>query len=128
MRYIFLINLETQQITFSVTQPKLLSTKVETREPDLVRTLKRGNMKEKWGLQLLHRVLDGRLELCVKKGKDSLFLIQFRKKTLKFLIFQPQFAQLAQNKQNRFRLPQVIYPVSFSSLFSTNFQILLCST
>ena len=49
-----------------------MSKKVETREPDIIRELRRGNMKEKWGLQLLHRIYSGRLELCVNKGKESL--------------------------------------------------------
>ena len=32
--------------------------------------MKRGNMKEKWGLHLLYSVDNGRLELMVQKGKD----------------------------------------------------------
>ena len=40
-----------------------------TREPDVEAEMKRGNMREKWGLNLLYRINEGRLELCVKKGK-----------------------------------------------------------
>ena len=40
-----------------------------TREPDVEAEMKRGNMREKWGLNLLYRINEGRLELCVKKGE-----------------------------------------------------------
>ena len=52
---------------------------METREPDIIGELRRGNMKEKWGVQLLHRIYNGRLELCVKKGKEGLlfYKVQF---------------------------------------------------
>merc|ERR1712048_542346 len=51
----------------SVTKPRILNKKVETREPDFIQELRRGNMKEKWGLKLLYRISDGRVELCVEK-------------------------------------------------------------
>ena len=41
---------------------------VATREPDLKKELKRGSMKEKWGLTLVHRTGEGnRIELGVSK-------------------------------------------------------------
>ena len=41
---------------------------VATREPDLKMELKRGSMKEKWGLTLVHRTGEGnRIELGVSK-------------------------------------------------------------
>merc|ERR1719331_811701 len=41
---------------------------VPTREPDLRMELKRGSMRDKWGLTLVHRVGDGgRIELGVSK-------------------------------------------------------------
>ena len=59
----------THKLTCSVTKPRILNKKVETREPDFIQELRRGNMKEKWGLKLLHRTQNGRVELCVEKGK-----------------------------------------------------------
>ena len=49
-------------------KPQLGGVKVKTREPDIIKEMKRGNMREKWGLHMLYRVYNGRLELCVKKG------------------------------------------------------------
>ena len=49
-------------------KPQLMAVKVETREPDIIKEIKRSNMKEKWGLSLLFRILNGRLEICVNKG------------------------------------------------------------
>ena len=41
---------------------------VPTREPDLRMELKRGSMRDKWGLTLVHRIGDGgRIELGVSK-------------------------------------------------------------
>ena len=41
---------------------------VETREPDIRKELKRGSMKEKWGLTVVHRVGEGgRVELAIAK-------------------------------------------------------------
>ena len=41
---------------------------VATREPDMKKELKRGSMKEKWGLTVVHRVGEGgRVELAVTK-------------------------------------------------------------
>ena len=49
-------------------RPKIISEKIKTREPDIVKEMKRGSMKEKWGLSLVYRVDDkGRLEIAVKK-------------------------------------------------------------
>ena len=46
----------------------MVGVKVVTREPDVEAEMKRGNMREKWGLNLLYKINEGRLELCVKKG------------------------------------------------------------
>ena len=48
-------------------RPKIVSEKIKTRDPDVVKDMKRGSMKEKWGLSLVYRVVDGRLEIAVKK-------------------------------------------------------------
>ena len=41
---------------------------VPTREPDLKMELKRGSMRDKWGLTLVHRMGEGgRIELGVSK-------------------------------------------------------------
>merc|ERR1719245_1536059 len=44
---------------------------VATREPDLKKELKRGSMKEKWGLTLVHRVDKSRI--CLSAKKVSMF-------------------------------------------------------
>ena len=54
---------------------------MKTREPDIIKEMKRGNMKEKWGLNFLYRIYNGRLELCVKKGDIKLFTNRKEKKT-----------------------------------------------
>merc|ERR1711971_733513 len=42
--------------------------RVETRDPDVTSELRRGGMKEKWGLSLVQRIGEGgRVELCVSK-------------------------------------------------------------
>ena len=45
---------------------KIVCEKVKTREPDIVKEMKRGSMKEKWGLSFVYRVDNGRLELAIK--------------------------------------------------------------
>ena len=57
---------------------------VATREPDLKKELKRGSMKEKWGLTLIHRTGEGnRIELGVSKvGK--FFLGHFHNNLLRW--------------------------------------------
>lgn len=52
-----------------VEKPRVEAAKVETREPDCTVELRRGNMKEKWGLGLVFSIESGRLELVVNKGK-----------------------------------------------------------
>ena len=49
---------------------------VPTREPDLKMELKRGSMRDKWGLTLVHRMGEGgRIELGVSKvGLPCCFL------------------------------------------------------
>eukprot|EP00092_Neocalanus_flemingeri_P044714 GFUD01049674.1.p1 GENE.GFUD01049674.1~~GFUD01049674.1.p1 ORF type:complete len:226 (+),score=63.80 GFUD01049674.1:105-782(+) len=54
-------------IKAKTTKPKLITGKIKTREPDVVKEMKRGSMKEKWGLSLVYRVENGRLELAVNK-------------------------------------------------------------
>ena len=44
-----------------------MTLKIQTREPDVVKDMKRGSMKDKWGLNLVYRVDNGRLELAVAK-------------------------------------------------------------
>ena len=45
---------------------------VPTREPDLKMELKRGSMRDKWGLTLVHRMGEGgRIELGVSKVAKS---------------------------------------------------------
>ena len=50
-------------------KPKLIleTEKAQTREPELKKELKRGSMKEKWGLSLVYRIEDSRIELAVYK-------------------------------------------------------------
>ena len=51
---------------------------VPTREPDLRMELKRGSMRDKWGLTLVHRVGDGgRIELGVSKVALLSYFCQF---------------------------------------------------
>ena len=52
---------------------------VPTREPDLKMELKRGSMRDKWGLTLVHRMGEGgRIELGISKVKlPCLFPINF---------------------------------------------------
>ena len=40
-------------------RPKIMLAKIKTREPDVVKDVKRGTMKEKWGLSLVYRVVNG---------------------------------------------------------------------
>eukprot|EP00092_Neocalanus_flemingeri_P085876 GFUD01108116.1.p1 GENE.GFUD01108116.1~~GFUD01108116.1.p1 ORF type:complete len:237 (+),score=66.17 GFUD01108116.1:151-861(+) len=49
-----------------VTRP-IIQGKAQTREADVVREIKRGSMKEKWGLSLVYRMEDSRIELAVNK-------------------------------------------------------------
>jgi len=47
---------------------KLVRQRVETRVPDMRRELRRGGLKEKWGISLIQRIGEGgRVELCVSK-------------------------------------------------------------
>ena len=43
----------------------ILHGKAQTREPDVVKEIKRGSMKDKWGLSLSYRITDLSLELVV---------------------------------------------------------------
>ena len=48
----------------------MVAAKVAPRVPEVVRELRRGSMKEGWGLALLTRTLTtGRLEMAVQKGE-----------------------------------------------------------
>ena len=52
-----------------INKPKLSveSEKAKTRDADVKKELKRGSMKEKWGLSLVYRIQDSRIELAVQK-------------------------------------------------------------
>jgi len=50
-----------------VSKPKVLSGKTETQQPDVKQELKRGSMKEKWGLCLSYLLDDSRLQIAVNK-------------------------------------------------------------
>jgi len=52
-----------------VPKPKLIlaTEKAKTTEADVKKELKRGSMKEKWGLSLVYRMEDSRIELAVNK-------------------------------------------------------------
>ena len=42
--------------------------KAQTREPDVIKEIRRGNMKERWGLEVVYRSTDSvSLELAVTK-------------------------------------------------------------
>ena len=58
-------------VCFSVSKPQCVGVKVVTREPDVTAEMKRATMREKWGLNLLYKITEGRLELCVKKGTTN---------------------------------------------------------
>ena len=53
-------------IKAKISKAKIVCEKVKTREPDIVKDIKRGSMKEKWGLSFVYRVDNGRLELVIK--------------------------------------------------------------
>ena len=52
-----------------VPKPKLITAteKAKTTEADVKKELKRGSMKEKWGLSLVYRMENSRIELAVNK-------------------------------------------------------------